>query len=271
MLQGVPFASLSLRGVKSAPQKNSSFKLSPNFQCHRDRQERAKIDGGGDYMRILLAEDDQFLANGLSMALSNTGYAVDRVVSGTEADLALGVTKYDLLILDLGLPQLDGLEVLKRLRVKGLSLPVLILTARDGLEDRVLGLDLGANDYLTKPFQLPELEARIRALLRGGHWANKTEIVCGPIRFDTVGRSCVVDGQPLELSARELAVLEILLQNVGRVISKAQITERLSSLEAEVTFNAIEIVMHRLRKKLDHSGFTIRTLRGLGYLIEKRN
>jgi two-component system, OmpR family, response regulator len=222
-------------------------------------------------MRILLAEDDQFLANGLCLALSNSGYSVDRVVSGSEADLALNVTSYDLLILDLGLPQMDGLDVLKRLRSKGLRLPVLILTARDGLDDRVKGLDLGANDYLTKPFHLPELEARIRALLRKDQWGNKTEIVCGPIRFDTVARSCMVNDMPLELSARELAVLEILLQNTGRVVNKAQITERLSSWDTEVTFNAIEIVMHRLRKKLDQSGFTIRTLRGLGYLIEKTN
>jgi two-component system OmpR family response regulator len=222
-------------------------------------------------MRILLAEDDQFLANGLCMALGNSGYSVDRVGTGTEADLALNVTTYDLLILDLGLPQMDGLEVLKRLRSKGLRLPVLILTARDGLDDRVKGLDLGANDYLIKPFHLPELEARIRALLRKDHWGNKTEIVCGPIRFDTVARSCMINDQPLELSARELAVIEILLQNTGRVVNKTQITERLSSWDTEVTFNAIEIVMHRLRKKLDQSGFTIRTLRGLGYLIEKNN
>lgn len=220
-------------------------------------------------MRILLAEDDQFLANGLCLALGNSGYSVDRVLSGAEADLALNVTAYDLLILDLGLPHMDGLDVLKRLRSKGMRLPVLILTARDGLDDRVKGLDLGANDYLTKPFHLPELEARIRALLRKDMWGNKTEIVCGPITFDTVARTCLVNGASIELSARELAVLEILLQNVGRVVNKTQITERLSSWDTEVTFNAIEIVMHRLRKKLDQTGFTIRTLRGLGYLIEK--
>ncbi len=222
-------------------------------------------------MRILLAEDDQFLANGLCMALGSSGYTVDRVVSGSEADLALNVTDYDLLILDLGLPQMDGLEVLKRLRGKGMRLPVIILTARDGLENRVQGLDLGANDYLTKPFHLPELEARIRALLRKDHWGNQTEIICGPIRFDTVARTCMINDQSLELSARELAVLEILLQNAGRVVNKTQITSRLSNWDSEVTFNAIEIVMHRLRKKLDQTGFTIRTLRGLGYLIEKSN
>ena len=142
-------------------------------------------------MRILLAEDDQFCAGGLCLALSHSGYSVDRVATGTEADVALNMATYDLLILDLGLPEMDGLQVLERMRARGLTLPVLVLTAREGLDDRVKGLDSGANDYLTKPFHLPELEARMRALLRRDHWSNKTEIVCGPLRFDTVSRTCL--------------------------------------------------------------------------------
>jgi two-component system OmpR family response regulator len=219
-------------------------------------------------VRILLAEDDQFLASGLSMALQDNGYAVDRVGTGLDAETALNITSYDLLILDLGLPKLDGVEVLKRLRAKGLALPVLVLTARDALNDRVQGLDLGANDYLTKPFELAELEARIRALLRKEVWGNKTEISFGPIRFDTVARACAVNGEPRELSPREMVMLEILLQGGGRIVSKGQINEHLSSWNVDLTNNAIDIAMHRLRKKFDGSGVNIRTIRGLGYLIE---
>ncbi|HEY9792485.1 MAG TPA: response regulator transcription factor [Candidatus Obscuribacterales bacterium] len=219
-------------------------------------------------MRILLAEDDNFLANGLCMALQQNGYAVDRVATGLDADTALNVASYDLLILDLGLPILDGTEVLKRLRNKGLLLPVLVLTARDSLADRVGGLDLGANDYLTKPFELAELEARIRALLRKEHWNNRMEITYGPIRFDTVNRACTVNGAAVELSPREMVMLEILLQGGGRIVSKSQINEHLSSWNVDLTNNAIDIAMHRLRKKFDGSGVNIRTIRGLGYLIE---
>jgi two-component system, OmpR family, response regulator len=219
-------------------------------------------------VRILLAEDDHFLASGLSMALQENGYAVDRVGTGIDAETALNITAYDLLILDLGLPKLDGVEVLKRLRAKGLSLPVLVLTARDALHDRVQGLDMGANDYLTKPFELAELTARIRALLRKEAWGNKTEIAFGPIRFDTVGRVCTVNGELQELSPREMVMLEILLQGGGRIVSKKQINEHLSSWYVDLTNNAIDIAMHRLRKKFDQSGVNIRTIRGLGYLIE---
>ena len=219
-------------------------------------------------MRILLAEDDNFLANGLCMALQGNGYSIDRVATGLDAESALGVHNYDLLILDLGLPKLDGTEVLKRLRSNGQTLPVLVLTARDSVSDRVQGLDLGANDYLTKPFELAELEARIRALLRKEVWDNKTEFNYGPIRFDTVNRSCTVNGAPIELSPREMVMLEILLQGGGRIVSKSQINDHLSSWNVDLTNNAIDIAMHRLRKKFDGSGINIRTVRGLGYLIE---
>lgn len=220
-------------------------------------------------MRILIAEDDRFLAMGLSEVLKNSGYTVDLVNTGDDAESAVKLANYDLIILDLGLPRVDGLTVLKNLRGRGMTMPVLILTARDGLDDRVKGLDYGANDYMTKPFQLPELEARIRALLRKDNWDNRNEVSCGLLTYDTSTRSVAVEGKTLELSARELAILEIMLQRMGRVVSKQHITERLSSWDTEVSFNAIDIAMHRLRKKLENSQVAIRTLRGLGYLLEK--
>lgn len=219
-------------------------------------------------MRILLAEDDEFLAAGVSMALKDSGYFVDHVRSGSEADIAAGITAYDVIILDLGLPKMDGLDVLQRLRSRGNTSPVLIVTARDGFEDRVRGLDLGANDYLVKPFYLPELEARIRALLRNEKWSNRTSILCGQLTFDTVDRAAHVGGTPLNLSARELAVLEILLQRKGRLVSKGQISEHLSDWDADITYNAIDIIIHRLRKKIENSDVVIETHRGLGYTLK---
>lgn len=220
-------------------------------------------------MRILLAEDDNFLAEGLSMVLKDSGYIVDVAGNGLEADAALCEDIYDLLILDLGLPKLDGIEVLKRIRNRHQLLPVLILTARDSLEDRVSGLDLGANDYMTKPFQLPELEARIRALLRKDHWANRADVSCARLQFNTSTRVATGDGEVLELSARELALLEILLQRIGRTVSKEQIIALLSGWDEELTYNAIGISVHRLRKKLEQYGVTIKATRGLGYKIEE--
>ncbi len=220
-------------------------------------------------LRILLAEDDQFLSDGLSLILRDSGYLVDVANTGVDADTALSVTTYDLLILDLGLPRLHGLELLQRLRGRGQALPVLILTAKDRVEDVVTGFDLGANDYMTKPFQLPELEARIRALLRKEQWSNRTEVTFGPLSFNTVTRTPTIEGEPLELSARELAILEIMIQRSGRIVSKEQITELLSSWDDEVTYNAVGIAVHRLRKKIEPNGITIKAIRGLGYRIEK--
>ena len=222
-------------------------------------------------MRVLLAEDDEILADGISKALRQAGFAADRVASGEDADQALQTNNFDLLILDLGLPIIDGLEVLRRLRTRKQILPVLILTARDRLEDRVMGLDFGADDYLTKPFDLPELEARVRALLRRGRVAADVEVVYGALRFDTVGRRVTVHDQQLELSARELAVLEILLQRGGKVVSKEQLIEHMYGWDEEVSHNAMEVNVHRLRKKLEAAGINIRTIRGLGYLLESRN
>ena len=223
-------------------------------------------------MRILLAEDDPVLADGLCRSLRRSGYALDHVATGTDADTAVSHQAYDLMILDLGLPRLPGLEVLRRLRARpggvNLRLPVLILTALDGVEDRVKGLDLGADDYMAKPFELSELEARVRALSRRGLCGAPTLIQNGALAYDSSGRVAYLNGAPLELSARELGLLEILLQRVGRLVSKDQLVQHLCEWGEEVSHNAIEVYVHRLRKKLE-PGAAIATVRGLGYCLEK--
>ncbi len=221
-------------------------------------------------MRILLAEDDEVLSNGISKALRQCGFTVDHVASGSDADVAIASAPFDLAILDLGLPQLDGLEVLKRLRANGKRFPVLIVTARDGLGDRVSGLDLGADDYMTKPFDLPELEARVRALIRRSNYGAETEIVYGPVRMDTASRCITINGEAIEFSSRELAVFELLLQRPGRVVSKEQLLDHMYGFDQEVSQNAIEVLMHRLRKKIEPYGLSVRTIRGLGYLLENK-
>lgn len=221
-------------------------------------------------MRILIAEDDQVLADGLMRTLRAAGAAVDHVASGTEADAALMTsTEFDLLILDLGLPRMHGLEVLKRLRARGNSVPVLILTAADSVEDRIKGLDLGADDYMPKPFALPELEARVRALVRRGAGNAASLIKHGPLTYDQQGRVATMDGVMVDLSARELGLLEVLLQRTGRLVSKDQLVERLCEWGEEVSNNAIEVYVHRLRKKIEKGPVRIATVRGLGYCLEK--
>lgn len=218
-------------------------------------------------MRILLVEDDRVLADALSRALVQSAHAVDVVSTGEEADCALAPGIYDLAILDIGLPGLSGLDVLKRLRGRKSTMPVLMLTAFDTLADRVRGLDLGADDYLAKPFDLPELEARVRALLRRSTQSTPY-LEHGQLRFDTVGRRVFHDKRPLELSPRELALLELLLMRAGRVVSKEQLVNHLYGWGEEVGDNAIEVNVYRLRKKLEPLGCEIRTVRGMGYLID---
>ena len=219
-------------------------------------------------MRILLAEDDRVLADGLSRSLRSTGYAIDQVSDGHDADTALVGHDYDLLILDLGLPRLSGLDVLKRLRARGADLPVLILTAADSIEQRVRGLDLGADDFMAKPFELAELEARVRALVRRSKGSATGQMRVGPLHYDQVGRMAFLNDHPIELSARELGVLEVLLQRAGRLVSKDQMVSHLCEWGEEVSNNAIEVYVHRLRKKIDCEELRIATVRGLGYCLK---
>jgi len=218
-------------------------------------------------MRILLAEDDPVIADGICRALRRGGCAVDHVADGMEADTALVSQVFDLLILDLGLPRMNGIDVLKRLRARKSAQPVLILTAQDGVDDRVRGLDAGADDYLTKPFALPELEARVRALTRRGTGQPRC-IEIGQLSYDQADRVVKIGGQLVDLSAREIGLLEIFLLRVGRLVSKDQLVDHLCGWGEEVSSNAIEVYVHRLRKKLEDSGVRIVTVRGLGYCLE---
>ena len=222
-------------------------------------------------MRILLAEDDSVLANGLSRALREVGYAVDVVFDGHQADAAMSTQECDLLILDLGLPKLSGLEVLRRARARNNHTPILILTAADSVEQRVQGLDFGADDYMAKPFSLSELQARVRALTRRQAGFDQSRLTLGPLSFDQVSRSAHVNDQLLDLSAREIGVLEVLFSRAGRLVSKEQILDHLCEWGEEVSHNAIEVYVHRLRRKLTDSGLNIRNVRGLGYMLETEN
>lgn len=220
-------------------------------------------------MKLLLVEDDAILGDGLKRSLQQSGYAVDSTANGIEANTILAAQDYDLLILDLGLQARDGLEVLSKFRSHNQSTPVLVITARDSISDRVSGLDLGADDYLTKPFELAEFEARVRALLRRGLGTHSNQITIGELKLDLNGQRAYLAESALDLSARELGVLEILMLRAGQVVSKEQVAEKLCSWGGEIGANAIEVYVHRIRKKLEHSNITIRTIRGLGYLMEK--
>lgn len=219
-------------------------------------------------MKVLIVEDDDAVAKSVSTALAQASFVTERCAAGLEAQDALGRRAYDAVVLDLALPDIDGTEVLKKMRREGDTTPVLVLTAKDSVESLVNGFDLGADDYVTKPFDLIEVEARLRALIRRKHMAAGEEIRIGNLRFDTKGKRVYVRETPLELGSRELEVLEILMLNAGRVVSKEQILQRISSLEDELGTNAVEVYVHRLRKKITDSGLDLRTIRGLGYLLE---
>lgn len=219
-------------------------------------------------MRILLVEDDEVLGDALHQSLSKNSYAVDWAKDGKEADLALHDQVYEAVLLDLGLPRLDGLEVLRRLRLRKILVPVMILSAKESIDDRIKGLDLGADDYLVKPFKLPELEARLRALIRRGNQSTSSVIEFGPLKLDIKDRIISVKDQVLDLSQRELKVLEVLILKQGRIVSKEAFVENLYNWTDEVGANAIEVYIHRLRKKLLPYSVGIQTMRGLGYTLE---
>jgi len=220
-------------------------------------------------MRILLVEDNKPLADWLSRTLRNEHYTVDWLDNGADADFVLRSEAYDLVILDLALPKLEGHEVLKRMRARDNRTPVMVLSANNSLSSRVNELDHGADDYVAKPFDVEELEARIRVLLRRSSRVVNPLVTCGDLQFDTNTREFTLQGGPLPLTPRERAVLEMLAMKVGSTISKAALAQSLFSLEAGVSSDAIEIYVHRLRKKLEGSDVTIVTLRGLGYLLRQ--
>jgi DNA-binding response OmpR family regulator len=219
-------------------------------------------------MRILIVEDDAALARGLVGSLKLAGYAVDHESSGEEATRSEQAEPYGLVILDLGLPDLSGFEVLSRIRRRGSTVPVMILTAREAVAERVKGLDLGADDYLLKPFEPAEFEARVRALMRRGQGLPTPELVCGGLRYDRSTASVTVNGRALDLRKRELAVLEGLITRAGKVVPKDRLSGEVFGYDEPVAPNAIELYVARLRKKLEPDGPQIRTIRGLGYLME---
>jgi DNA-binding response OmpR family regulator len=218
-------------------------------------------------MRVLLVEDDTMIAQGLQTALRQDGYTVDWIRDGRSADEALRTSKFDIVLLDLGLPGRDGLDVLRSLRQRADATPVVILTARDEIRDRIAGLDAGADDYLVKPFDLDELAARMRSVLRRAAGRGDPCIEHRGIRLNPVTHSVERDGTPVQLSAHEYAVLEALLQRPGAVLSRAQLEDRLYGWDAQVESNAVEVYIHGLRRKLGSDA--IRTLRGVGYFIPK--
>jgi two-component system OmpR family response regulator len=229
-------------------------------------------------MRLLLVEDDVMVASGIKLGLTGEGYAVDWVGSGERAEQVLRAESFDAAIIDIGLPQMDGLELTRRLRKPDMaspSMPVLILTARDGLTDRVQGLDLGADDYLVKPFELPELLARLRALLRRSQAATSSVLSFGAVELDTATRRAGArksDGSfiPIELGPREWTVLEYLLMNAPKPASKDKLLQALTGWDKEITPNAVEVYISRLRAKLEPHGVGLKSIRGFGYRLEAR-
>lgn len=219
-------------------------------------------------MRLLLVEDDPHLGDGLTVGLRQAGFAVDWVKDGLAAEHALASEPFDLVVLDLGLPRLPGMEVLQRLRRRGQEMPVLILTAQDAVCDKIAGLDAGADDYLVKPIDLDELAARIRALVRRAAGRASPVLCHGALVLDPAARSASLDSQPLDLSAREFDLLQTLVENAGRVMTRAQLESSLYGWRDEPDSNVLEVHIHHLRRKLGAD--FIRTLRGVGYTVPKR-
>lgn len=216
-------------------------------------------------MRVLVVEDDVLLGDAIQAGLKQAGYAVDWMQDGISADQALSTEPYAAVVLDLGLPRLSGLEVLRRLRSRNAPIPVLILTAMDAVDDRINGLDTGADDYLVKPFDMGELAARLRALVRRASGKAASELRVAGVRLEPAAHRVLYRDQPVELSAREFAVLHALMLNAGRVLSRAQIEEQLYAWGEEVESNAVEVYIHHLRRKLFPE--LIETIRGVGYLM----
>lgn len=219
-------------------------------------------------MRILLVEDDPSLSLGVRRALEREGWRVDTLFDGRSAREAGLGGEHDLAVLDLGLPGCDGLDVLRHWRGRGVAMPVLLLTARDALADRVEGLDAGADDYLVKPFDVPELLARLRALKRRSVGQTSEVLQLGALELDVVGRELRHAGQRVPLSPRELALTELLMRKSGRVVTKESIVSRLSSWEADFSENSVEVYVHRLRKRFGELGVVIKTIRGFGYVMD---
>lgn len=219
-------------------------------------------------MRIVLIEDNAILARALIQALQDAGHAVDWLEDGQDGDRFLAQTGADLAILDVNLPSLGGLDILRRLRARGETYPVLVLTAQGQVQDRVAGLDAGADDYLVKPFEIAELHARLRALARRPFETRPDIEAIGGLRLDRAARSLAGHEGLIALSRRELSLFEALADNPGRVLSKEQLSERIYGVGADTDANAIELLVSRLRRKLDGHGVEIRTLRGLGYLLQ---
>jgi DNA-binding response OmpR family regulator len=219
-------------------------------------------------MRILIVEDDELVADALRRGLADAGFAVDRVGSAEQAEAALATEEFDLALIDIGLPKSDGLSLVRRLRRAGSDLPVLILTARDGLADRVDALDLGADDYLTKPFELPEVAARCRALIRRTRSARSAELRIGTLTLDLKSGTAALAGQPLDVTRREWSVLECLALDAGRVVRKEKLLRAIAGWDEELTPNAVEVYVSRLRAKLGDA-VAIRTVRGLGYRLDE--
>jgi two-component system OmpR family response regulator len=217
-------------------------------------------------MHVLIAEDDPLLCDGLARALGAAGHTVDVASDGEAADRKARTNAHDLVVLDVGLPSIDGFEVLRRLRARGDATRVMMLTARDAIADRVHGLDLGADDYLTKPFSLDEFEARVRALARRPEASGTQQLEIGPMQVDLAAKRLRIRGIGIELTSREWALLGLFLRSPGRVLSKDEIIEGLCSAEEQVTPNTIEVYVSRLRAKLEPAGVRVRTVRGFGYL-----